>query len=211
MRATNMMRDARYALRVLVKNPGFTTAAVLTLALGIGTNAAIFSIFDAMALRPVQLAGAAKALKMYQDMRGDFQRDVIGGPSLFSYPEYADYRDHNHVFTELTAFAPEFRALIDADVKPVQGQLAACNYFTVMGAAPAVGRGFLPNECAATDAGPVVVLSDAFWRSHFAADPHVIGRTIKLNRVPLTVVGVAPAGFNGTEIVASSYWVPLSM
>jgi predicted permease len=206
-----MMRDVRYALRVLRKNPGFTMAAVLTLALGIGANAAIFSIFDAMALRPVQLPGTAKVVKMYQDMRGDFEREVIGGPSLFSYPEYADYRDHNHVFTGLTAFAPEFRALVDADVKPVQGQLAACNYFAVMGVTPAIGRGFLPNECAATDAGPVIVLSDAFWRSHFAADPNVIGRTVKLNRVPLTVIGVAPAGFTGTEIVTASYWVPLSM
>ena len=206
-----MMRDVRYALRVLRKNPGFTTAAVLTLALGIGANAAIFSVFDAMALRPVELPGPAKALKMYQDMRGDFQRDVFGGPSLFSYPEYADYRDHNHVFTGLTAFAPEFRALVDADVKPVQGQLASCNYFAVMGVIPAIGRGFLPNECAATDAGPVVVLSDAFWRSHFAADPKVVGRTMKLNRVPLTIVGIAPAGFTGTEIVTASYWVPLSM
>ena len=206
-----MMRDVRYALRVLRKNPGFTAAAVLTLALGIGANAAIFSVFDAMALRPVELPGPAKALKMYQDMRGDFQRDVFGGPSLFSYPEYADYRDHNHVFTGLTGFAPEFRALVDADVKPVQGQLASCNYFAVMGVAPASGRGFLPNECAAVDAGPVVVLSDAFWRSHFAADPSVLGRTMKLNRVPLTIVGVAPAGFTGTEIVSASYWVPLSM
>ena len=206
-----MMRDVRYALRVLSKNPGFTTAAVLTLALGIGANAAIFSIFDAMALRPVQLPGVTKTVKMYQDMRGDFQRNVIGGPSLFSYPEYADYRDHNHVFTELTAFAPEFRALVDADVKPVEGQLAACNYFAVMGVAPAIGRGFLPNECAATDAGPVVVLSDAFWRNHFAADPKVIGRTLKLNRIPLTIIGVTPAGFTGTEIMSASYWVPLSM
>jgi macrolide transport system ATP-binding/permease protein len=206
-----MMRDVRYALRVLRKNPGFTTAAVLTLALGIGANAAIFSIFDAMALRPVQLPGPGRAVKLYQDMRGDFRRDVIGGPSLFSYPEYADYRDHNHVFTGLAAFAPEFRALVDADVKPVQGQLASCNYFAVMGVNPAIGRGFLPNECEATDAGPVAVISDAFWRSHFAADPNVVGRTMKLNRVPLTIIGVAPAGFTGTEIVTASYWVPLTM
>ena len=211
MRASDMIRDVRYALRVLRKNPGFTTAAVLTLAIGIGANAAIFSIFDAMALRPVHLPGSTRAVKMYQDMRGDFQRNVIGGPSLFSYPEYADYRDHNHVFTGLTAFAPEFRALVDADVKPVLGQLAACNYFAVMGVATEVGRGFLPNECAATDAGPVVVISDAFWRSHFGGDPDVVGRTLKLNRIPLTVIGVAPAGFTGTEIGGASYWVPLSM
>src|SRR4029078_9662280 len=121
-----MMRDVRYALRVLVKNPGFTAAAVLTLALGIGANAAIFSIFDAMALRAVQLPGATKTVKMYQAMRAAFRREVIGGPSLFSYPEYADYRDHNHVFTELAGFAPEVRGLVDADVTPVQGRAASC-------------------------------------------------------------------------------------
>src|SRR5690348_1907161 len=208
---TTDMRDVRYALRVLGKNPVFTATAVLTLALGVGLNTAIFSIFDAMALRPVKLPGRTPALTMYQDMRGDFRRDVIGGPSLFSFPEYVDYRDNNHVFSALTAYTPEFHALVDADVTPVHGQLAACNFFTALGAAPTRGRGFAPNECAAPDAGPVVVISDAFWRGHFGADPHVLGRTVKLNRVPLTIIGVAPPAFSGTEIVASSFWVPLSM
>jgi predicted permease len=93
----------------------------------------------------------------------------------------------------------------------VNGQLAACNFFAVLGIAPALGRGFAPNECAAEDAGPVVVLSDAFWRSHFGGDPGVVGKMVKLNRVPLTVIGVAPPGFTGTEIDAALYWVPLSM
>jgi predicted permease len=96
-------------------------------------------------------------------------------------------------------------------VKPVPGQLTACNFFAVLGVSPILGRGFLPNECDAVDAGPVMVLSDAFWRTHFAGDRSVIGRTVKLNRVPLTIIGVAPAGFTGTEVVASSYWVPASM
>ena len=205
------MRDVRYAVRVLRKTPGFTIAAVLTLALGIGLNAAIFSIFDAMALRPVQLPAGTPALTLYQDIRGGGPRGMMGGPSLFSYPEYADFRDNNHVFSALTAYQPEYRALVDADVSPVQGQLAACNYFTVLALSPALGRGFAPNECAANDAGPVIVLSDAFWRNHFGADRNVIGKTVKLNRVPLTVIGVAPAGFTGTEIEAASFWVPISM
>jgi predicted permease len=205
------MRDVRYAIRVLRKNPGFSIAAVLTLALGIGLNAAIFSIFDAMALRPVKLPAGLPALTMYQDMRGDVSRGMIGGPSLFSYPEYADYRDNNHVFSGLTAYTPSFRALVDAEVTPVQGQLAACNYFTVLAISPSLGRGFAPNECDGIDAGPVIVLSDAFWRGHFGADRSIIGTTVRLNRVPLTVVGVAPAGFNGTEIEAAGFWVPLSM
>ena len=205
------MRDLRYALRVLGKNPVFTAAAVLTLALGIGLNTAIFSIFDAMALRPVQLPGATPALTIYQDMRGEVNREMIGGPNLFSVPEYVDYRDHNHVFSGLTAYTPDYRALVDADVRPVAGQLAACNFFTVLDVQPVIGRAFAPNECSAPDAGPVVVLSDAFWRSHFGGDRRVIGKTMKVNRVPLTIVGVAPPGFAGTEIVASSFWVPLSM
>ena len=205
------MRDLRYALRVLGKNPVFTTAAVLTLALGIGLNTAIFSIFDAMALRPVQLPGATPTVMIYQDMRGDVSRYMMGGPSLFSVIEYADYRDNNHVFSGLTAYTPEYRALVDADVRPVHGQLAACNYFTVVDVQPVIGRGFAPNECGAPDAGPVAVISDAFWRTHFGADRGVIGKTMKVNRVPLTIIGVAPPGFTGTDIVTSSFWVPLSM
>jgi predicted permease len=205
------MHDLRYAARVLRKNPGFTIGSVLTLALGIGLNTSIFSIFDAMALRPVRLPGTTPALTMYQDMRGAVDRTMMGGPSLFSYPEYLDYRDHNHVFSGLTAYTPEFRALVDAEVNPVRGQLTACDYFAVLGITPVLGRGFLPSECAAMGAGPVMVLSDAFWRSHFAGDRNVIGRVVKLNRVPLTVIGVAPPGFTGTEIEEASYWVPLSM
>jgi putative ABC transport system permease protein len=205
------MHDVRYALRGLRRNPGFTVAAILTLSLGIGLNTTIFSIFDALALRPLRLPGSAPAVTLYQDMRGDFTRGMMGGPSLFSYPEYLDYQENNHVFSSITAYTPEFRALVDADVKPVSGQLAACNFFAVLGVAPAMGRGFLPNECAAVDAGPVIVLSDAFWRSHFGADRNVLGRTIKVNRIPFTVVGVAPPGFTGTEVEAASYWVPTSM
>ena len=205
------MHDLRYALRGLKRNPGFTAAAILTLALGIGLNATIFSIFDAIALRPLHLPGANPAVTLYQEMRGDFSRGMFGGPNLFSYPEYLDYRDNNHVFSSITAYTPDFRALVDADVKPVPGQLTACNFFAVLAVSPALGRGFLPNECDAVDAGPVIVISDAFWRTHFAGDRNVIGRTVKLNRVPLTIVGIAPAGFTGTEVVASSYWVPVSM
>src|SRR5947209_3333333 len=98
------MRDVGYALRVLRKNAGFTLAAVLTLALGIGLNATVFSIFDAIALRPVELPGATPALTIYQDMRGEVERDMIGGRSLFSYPEYRDYHDNNHVFADVTAY-----------------------------------------------------------------------------------------------------------
>jgi len=205
------MHDVRYALRGLKRNPGFTVATILTLALGIGLNATIFSIFDAIALRPLRFPGATPAVTIYQDMRGDFSRGMFGGPNLFSYPEYLDYRDNNHAFSSLTAYTPDSRALVDADVKPVPGQLTACNFFAVLGISPVLGRGFLPNECEAVDAGPVMVISDAFWRTHFAGDPNVIGRTVKLNRVLFTIIGVAPPGFTGTEVVASSYWVPVSM
>ena len=205
------MHDLRYALRGLKRNPCFTAAAILTLALGIGLNAAIFSIFDALALRPLHFPGPSPAVTLYQDARGDFSRSMIGGPNLFSHPEYLDYRDNNHVFSGIAAYTPDFRALVDADVKPVTGQLTSCNFFTVLGTSTALGRGFLPNECDAIDAGAVIVISDAFWRARFAADRGVIGRTLKLNRIPFTIVGVAPAGFTGTEVEAASYWVPLTM
>ena len=204
------MHDLRYAIRVLKNNPGFTAAAVLTLGLGIGLNATIFSLFDALALRPLELPGRQPVVSVYQDLRG-IDRSMHGGRSLFSYAEYQAYRDRNRVFSGLAAFMPEVVTMVGADVTPVHGQLASCNYFGVLSAPIVMGRAFTPGECAADDAGPVVILSDEFWRSRFSADPTIVGRQIKLNRLPFTVIGVAGPDFHGTEIVRPSFWAPLSM
>jgi predicted permease len=198
--------DLRYAFRVLRNNPGFSAAAVLTLALGIGLNATIFSIFDAVALRPVDFRGR-DAVGLYQDVRG-VPWSMRGGRTMFTYADYVEYRDGNDVFSGLAAYVPEVGAMLDV---PIRGQLASCNYFDVLGARIAMGRGFSPADCAAVDAGAVVVLSDEDWRGRFNADPAIVGKQIKLNRTTFTVIGVAAPGFHGAELVRPAFWAPLTM
>ena len=145
------MRDLPYALRVLRNNPGFAAAAVLTLALGIGVNATIFSLFDAVALRPIPLGGTTQAVSVYQQIHDTVSsREIHGSTDLLSYPEFARYRDESQVFTGAAAYVPEFSALIGSDPHPVRGQLTTCNYFDVVGIRPAIGRGFAASNARAT-------------------------------------------------------------
>jgi len=204
-------QDLRFGFRMLRRSPGFTLVAVLTIALGIGVNATIFSIFDAVVLRPVQLTGAQQVVSVYQQLRGNFSRNVRNGNEFVSYPEYLDYRDHSGVFSGLAAYMPEFSAMLDRDATEVRGQLVSCNYFDVLEAPLLMGRAFSSADCAADDSGAVVVLSYEFWHSRFAGDPTVLGKTVRLNRLPVTVVGVAAQGFHGTEIVMPSFWAPVTM
>src|SRR5262249_17843433 len=141
-------------------------------------------------------------------------RSVHGEVSLFSYSEYKEYRDHNHVFSGVIAYEPfSSEAVLLANGRPQQvyGQSASCNYFEVLNEHPAQGRGFLETDCASQGQGAVVVLGDAFWRTTFAADEHLLGRQIVLNRTNFTVVGITPPGFGGTEAIPSAFWIPITM
>ena len=204
-------QDVRFGGRMLVKNPGFALVAVLTIALGIGVNAGIFAIVDSATMRPLEVPDSHRVVGIYQLFFGHFRRNVHGSGSMFSYPEYLEYRDHNHVFSGLTAFQPFVEATVSGYPQQLTGSLTTCNYFDVLRAPIALGRGFLPSECAAEGSGPVVVLSDGLWRGAFGADPHIVGKIVRLNRQPLTVVGVAGSGFHGTEVIADDFWVPVVM
>lgn len=201
------MHDIRYAARVLRSNPGFTVAGVLTLALGIGLNTTVFSIFDAIALRPVVLPDGGSAVALYEAVRG-VDHPVHGRDNMFSLAEYAEYRDHANAFSGLAAYVPEIGAMLD---EPVRGQLASCNYFSALRVSLAMGRAFSESDCAVPDGRAVVVLANDTWRRHFDADPHIVGKQIKLSRIPFTVIGVAPPGFAGTELVRPAFWAPLTM
>ncbi|MGB7622601.1 MAG: ABC transporter permease, partial [Terriglobia bacterium] len=208
-------QDLRFGLRMLRKSPSFTAVTVLTLALCIGINTGIFQIFNALALRPLELPGSQRFVSLYQGFqitRGPLHRNVHGSENGFSYAEYKGYRDQNHVFSGLLAYDPFVEATLGGD-SPRQflGTLATCNYFEVLGTPPALGRNFVDSDCAASGSSAVIVLSDEMWRGVFAADPSIIGKSISLNRVSLTIVGVAPRGFSGTEVVPSAFWVPLTM
>ncbi len=204
--------DLRYAARTLSKNPGFTAVAVLAIALGIGVNTGIFTVLNGAALRPLPVPGSADIVSVYQNNRGLKSRNVHGAESFFSWPEYQTYRDENRVLSGLAAYEPFLDVALAGDrPQRLLGQLTSCNYFDVLNEPPALGRAFLASDCAAPREGAVAVLSDNLWRSTFAADPAIVGRTIVLNRQPFTVIGVAPAGFQGTEAVASAFWAPVTM
>src|SRR5262245_38164595 len=183
---------------MLLKNPGFTVVAALTLSLGIGVNSALFIIFNAAALRPLPVKDPERVVKVYRKELGKSGREVAGSNSMLSYPEYTSFRDNTQVFSSLTAYAENTPLTLGADEsEAIKGLLVAENYFSALGAEMALGRAFLPEECQAPSASPVAVLSHRFWQRRFGADAGLIGKTVILNRQPFTVIGVAARDFNG--------------
>jgi predicted permease len=212
-----LWQDLRYGARTLSKKPGFTLIAVLTLALGIGVNTALFTVFDAFVLKPLPLKDPDSIAKISGRMPD-------GGRSrLFSYLDYLDYRDRNHVFEGLVAFnkvagvfgekpaGPMDDSFIVASHEYIFGQIVSGNYFSVLGAEMALGRAFLPEEDREPGTHPVMVLSYGFWQRRFNADPNIVGKTIKLTGQQYTVIGVTAREFIGTEPDAPQFWVPLMM
>ena len=200
--------DLRYAVRQLLKSPGFATVAVLSLALGIGANTAVFSWIDAIVLRP--LPGV--------DDRGLMAFETVapsGDPvPTTSYPDYQDYRDHLALLSGLAMAQPAPLGLGDRDhVDRVWAEMVSGNYFAVLGVKAALGRTFLPEEYGdRPNAYPVTVISDALWRRRFQADPAIAGKIVRVNGHALTVVGVAPPDFRGTMPgLAFDLWVPTVM
>jgi predicted permease len=207
----SLTQDIRYGLRVLRKSPGFTATAILTLALGIGANTAVFSLVYALAIRPLPVKDAASLVSVYQSFRGNpHSRGVQGSPYYISYPEYVNYRDGNDSFSDLAAYAETTLSLGGGNPQPLPGALVSCNYFEVLGGDFAVGRGFGPSDCLAS-ANPVVVLSNNFWRREFGGDAGVIGKTLALNNQVFTVIGVVAPEFSGTELQVPNVWATLPM
>ncbi len=210
-----LIQNVRHALRQLRKSPGFTLTVVITLALGIGANAAVFTLFDQVLLRMLPVE------KPQQLVRFEFQGAFSGSASsfggdmrnYFSYPMYKDLRDQNKVFSGMLAAMHTNVGLTwqnhaeDKDVEVVSG-----NYFQVLGLRPALGRLMTPQDDTAAGANPVMVLGYNYWRSRFAARPDIVGQTVQMNGHPFTVIGVAPENF---ESAIGGYdpgaFVPISM
>lgn len=198
-----LARDLRYAVRMLRRTPLFTAAAILTLALGIGANTTVFTFVENILLRSFPARDPQQLVSMSWN-----------GMINVSYPNYVDFRDRSTVFSSLVAsrFNPVSMSIQARENFRVWGYEVSGNYFEALCIAPELGRFFSPAEDKNPGANPVLVISDRYWRSHFGSDPHVIGRAVKLNGYPFTVIGVAPPAFLGTElIVAGDYWVPMSM
>jgi predicted permease len=206
-----LVQDLRFAFRTLRKFPGFTVAAVLTLTLGIGVNTSIFSLLYSLVLRPLPVKDPASIVSIYQQFRGHYSRGVYGAPSLLSYPEYVNFRDSARAFSGLAAFADDQLSLSGATGQTIPALLASCNYFDVLAAEIIRGRGFSPDDCRASGAGSVAVISNSFWSAHFGSDPAAIGKTLTLNRHAFTIVGITAKDFGGTELQVPDAWIPLSM
>jgi len=186
---TTLLQDVRYGLRMLARSPGFTVAAVLTLALGIGANTAVFSVVNSVLLRPLPYAQPDRLVRVESLWTRGNRR-----PNQLSYPDYFDFRSRNHVFEHLVTGRDTNLALTGYGT-PLQldGEMVTWDLFPALGIQPELGRGFLESEEAAGQ--HVVVLSHKLWQTQFGADRSIVGRAITLNRAPYTVVGVAPAGF----------------
>ncbi|HZE27237.1 MAG TPA: ABC transporter permease [Terriglobales bacterium] len=209
---TGLFQDVRYALRQLRKSPGFTAVAVLTLGLGIGLNSAIFTLFDALTLRPLPISDPDAVVNVYQRIQ-----DEAGSYHSFSYPEYVALRQSNAVFSGLIAYSwmpaeivTPTRSTVDG-AEEAHGLLVTANYFPLLGGEAALGRTFLTEEDESHGARPVMVLSHGFWEEHFSSDRSIVGKSVKLNGTLMTVVGVASAGFVGAEPQTPDFWVPMMM
>jgi macrolide transport system ATP-binding/permease protein len=203
----SLIRDIRYAFRNFLKRPGFTAIAVITLALGIGANTAIFSLVNTVLLRPLPVPHPEQLIEVYGTLHNGADYTIQ------SYLNYKDYRDRNDVFSGLIAyrFAP-MSVNHESRNERVWGYLVSGNYFDVLGVQPFLGRYFLPEEDKTPGSHPVAIISYGYWQKRFASDRGVVGQALTLNGHIFTVIGVAPKGFSGTEVAyAPELFVPMMM
>ncbi len=210
----NLLQDIRFALRTLGKNPGFTLVAILTLALGIGANAAIFSLTDQVLLRllPVERPRELVVLSSPGRSWGRTWSDGDGSTS-FSYPAYKDIRNRNEVFAGLLArFHVQVSVAGQGESRLAEAELVSGNYFQVLGVRPFLGRVLTPEDETAPGADPVTVLSYGYWTRHFGSDPNILNKQLAVNGNSLTVVGVARPGFTGIQVgQIPELFIPITM
>jgi len=195
-----LLKDLRYGIRSLLKQPGFAFVAVLSIALGIGVNTTIFSFVNATLFRPLPFPESDKLVRLWD------------GNSA-SYPDYVAYRDDSKVFSSLVAYAQRPLSLtVNGESERIFGEIVTGNYFDVLKVKPAIGRGFLQEEDRTPGTHPVVVLSNSLWQRQFNSDPAILGKGIKLNNYSFTVIGVMPEKFVGATLISPpDVWVPMMM
>ena len=204
---SSFWQDVRYSLRMIAKAPGYAAIAILTLALGIGANTTIFSWINSTLLNPIPGLASPNEVVALSLGRG------TDNPFPFTYPDFESMRDGQQSFIGITAanIAP---MSLTGKGKPerVWGMVASANYFDLLGVRPILGRGFLPEEDTKPGGAPVAVISYRLWQTHFGANPDVVGQTLEINQHPYTIVGVAPAVFQGSQTgLRSEIWIPMMM
>jgi len=202
-----LLQDVRYGVRVMLKSPGTTLVMLLILGLGIGANSAIFTLVNALYLKPLAVTKPDEVIRIFAKGRYAYGAG-------FSYPEYVSLRDHVSSLSSLTAETTiaQLHVVAGNDAREAPGAFVSANYFSTLGTQPTLGRFFFPQEDAAPDRNPVVVISAEMWKNRFGSDLGILGRTISVNRVPLQIVGVAAAGFNGIHPGnPEEVWIPSMM
>jgi predicted permease len=202
-----IVQDVRVAMRMLLKNPGFSVVVILTLALGIGANTAVFSIVNSFLFRPLPVRDPGRLIVIaYEDPQAAFPHEV-------SNADLQDFEAQSRVTSDMTAFLVNFAGLSTGNrSERVFVTFAKGNYFSMLGVQPALGRLFLPSEGETAGAEPVIVLGYAYWMRRFNGDPSVVGKSVNLNGQPVTIIGVTPKPFFGTfYIVDSDAYAPLKM
>ena len=200
-------QDLKYALRLLTRKPGFTAAAVLTLAVGIGANTAVFSFMNALFLRPLPGNDSERIVRVYSANQNGSRFNT------FAYPNYTDLRDRSRSFSDFAVHQYATAGVnTGGDNEEVEGEVVAGNYFSVMGVPAAMGRVLTPEDDQEVGAHPVVVIGDGLWKRMFGADPQVVGRDLTVNGNRFTVIGVAPEWFRGSyESLPADFWAPIMM
>jgi macrolide transport system ATP-binding/permease protein len=211
---STFISDIRYSVRSLLKNPGLTAAAILSLGLGIGANTTIFTWVQAVLFRPIPLAADPSSIRILA------MQNREGQSRSWSYPNFVDFRDRAKMVdlvaqddqTFSIAVEPSTSLRAGDTAERAWGALVSGNYFDVMGIRPAAGRFFTAKDDVTPGGHPVAVLSYANWQRRFAGDPAVIGKQVTINNTPITIIGVAPEGFIGSFLgVSSAAWVPMAM
>jgi predicted permease len=199
-----LFQDIRFGTRMLAKNPGFTIVAILTLALGIGANTAIFSVVKAVLLRGLPFKDPAHLVRVNESV-------VHGGRSPVAYPNYLDWRAQNHVFEEMAAFA-DCELIVSGKDKSdrVDCEQVTDTYFPLLGVSAALGRTFTPEENAVPMKHAVALIGYGLWQRRFGSDPQILGKPIRLNNYEFTIIGVLPKGFLGYSDSAE-VWIPMMM
>ena len=200
-----LWQDLKFGARALIKNPGFTAVAIITLALGIGVNSTVFSIVNAYLFRPLPVKDPHQLVAM------GTKDNTMEIPYELSFPNYTDLRDRSEVFSDVIAYENDaFNLAVDNQAERTFAELVTGNYFSMLGVDAVIGRTFTAEEGRVPGAQPVVVLSYPYWQRRFGGQESVIGRTVKLNGIPFTIIGAAPQSFKGTEsVLALDLYVPL--
>jgi predicted permease len=195
---STLINDVKYGIRQLWKNPGFTSIALITLAIGIGANTIMFSLVNVLIFRPVLIQNPERLVEC--DVRN----------ALVPYAAYVDICDNNPVFNDLIAYAGDLNRvtlMYESVTRQVTSTFVSANYFSALGIRPAMGRWFLPDE-ERHGAEPVVVLSHRTWRQH-GADPEIVGKQVTINGTVFRIIGIAPERFTGTAVIGPELWLPL--